>query len=180
MWQISKSSYYADWFTIPFLIFCAFVTDLSYHGGLSWVATGAFAIGVLIMSFIEYGMHRWLFHHPRLYRREHWTHHRRPSDYVGIPGWQTAIYFALALALMWATLGVDFGGGLFNGIAAYYLAYIVMHDRFHHGELGLVRDGYFRRRRLAHLRHHLRGEEANFGVACRLWDVLLGTYRHPF
>lgn len=179
MWQISKASYYADWVTIPFLVLCIIVSDVSYHSA-SMLAAGAFLLGVGAMSFIEYGMHRWMFHNPRLYRREHWAHHLRPSDYVGIPGWQTGIYFLIALAVMVTALGLDFGGGLFIGVALYYLAYIVTHDRFHHGDLGLLGNGYWARRRRAHLRHHQRGEEVNFGVASHWWDVLLGTYRRPF
>ncbi len=179
-WRISAASYYADWFTIPLLILCAFITDYSYHGGLSWVATIAFVLGVITMSFIEYAMHRWAFHNPKLYRKDHWLHHIRPADYVGVPSYRTTFYFLIALGLLWATLGIDFGGGMFNGIAAYYLAYIFVHDRFHHGDLGLLSNGYWNRRRLAHLRHHRHGEEVNFGVATHWWDVLFGTFRRHF
>lgn len=177
-WRISAASYYADWVTIPIIGLTAAVTDVSYHG-LTWVSWVAFVLGMIAMSFVEYASHRWAFHNPRLYRREHWVHHVRPADYIGIPGWQTAATFAFLLAALWLTIGIHAGSAFFVGVCTYYLAYIISHDRIHHGGNIGVKPGYWQRRRKAHDLHHAKGVEANFGVASPLWDMLLGTYIAP-
>jgi sterol desaturase/sphingolipid hydroxylase (fatty acid hydroxylase superfamily) len=174
-WNISATSYYSDWVVVPILACAALITAVLYHG-LTWLSPLAFVLGLIVMSFIEYGVHRWAFHNPNLYRREHWMHHLRPAAYVGIPGWHTALYFILALGGSIGSFGLDFGAWLFAGIGTYYLVYIISHDRFHHGTLGLNPTGYWNRQARRHFVHHQKGIEANFGVACPAWDMLLGTF----
>ncbi len=172
MWNISRASYYADWFTIPMLGFTALFTDVSYHGITPW-AMLMFVFGAFLWTFIENAMHRWTFH--RLYRKEHWIHHIRPGAYIGVPGWQTAGLFVLVLGGCWGSLGLDLGGGLFCGIASGYFLYIWAHDLFHHGR---IKPGtYWARREAAHRVHHESGKEVNFGVVTPLWDMVLGTYQ---
>lgn len=154
------------------------MTDVSYHG-IGTITFFGFALGALAMSFVEYGVHRWMFHNPKVYRAEHWVHHIRPTDYVGVPSWQSNLALILLLITMWGSCGLDFGSGFFIGFACYYLAYIMSHDGFHHGRFGLNSPGYWHRRRVAHLMHHAKGVELNFGVASPIWDMLLGTYSPP-
>lgn len=174
-WRISAESYYADWVTIPILGCGALIADVFYHG-ITAISPFAFLLGALVMSFIEYGVHRWAFHNPKLYRREHFLHHVRPADYVGIPGWHTALYFVLVLSGMLGSFGLDFGASMFAGVCAAYMTYIVSHDQYHHGTLGSQPNGYWHQQARRHFVHHERGIEANFGVSSPLWDVLLGTY----
>jgi len=164
-WHLSRRSYYADLVTVPVLGIAA----LAYAGG-DFSLIG-FVLGMLLMTFIEYAVHRWVFH--RTYRREHWRHHMRPGDYIGVPGWQTALYFALGYALT-LTFGVSFGTGLFLGVAVAYLTYIISHDRFHHGD-PQAWTGYWARQARRHMVHH-QGKETNFGVSSPMWDHILGTY----
>ncbi len=178
-WRISKGSYYADWVTIPIIGILALVADVLYHG-FTWLSPIMFVLGALAMSFVEYGVHRWVLHEPKLLRNAHWPHHIRPAAYVGVPSWQTAIYFVLLLLASWGWGGFDLGSSFFVGFCTYYLTYIFVHDRFHHGNLGLIKAGYWRDRRKAHLLHHAYGREINFGVASPLWDMLLGTYCRPY
>lgn len=176
-WRLSATSYYADWVTVPILGISALTADVWYHGVTRFTLLG-FLLGALIMSFIEYGTHRWAFHNPNLYRREHFLHHIRPADYIGVPGWHTVFYFVLALGGCVGSFGLDFGAGLFAGLCAAYLTYIISHDRFHHGSLGTEESGgYWHRQARRHFLHHEKGVEANFGVSSPLWDILLGTYQ---
>lgn len=175
-WRISAASYYADWVTIPILGLAALLTNVLYHG-LTWLSPLAFLLGALVMSFIEYGVHRWAFHNPKLYRREHFLHHTRPADYVGVPSWQTGLYFLLALGGSIGSFGLDLGASFFVGLCTYYLAYIISHNYYHHGRLGRAYPGnYWDRQARRHFMHHEKGVEANFGVACPMWDMILGTY----
>lgn len=178
-WRISKTSYYADWITIPIIALGVLIADVSYRG-LTLLSPLMFALGALAMSFVEYGSHRWAFHNPKLFRRDHWIHHIRSADYVGVPAWQTFLAFVFLLAAAWGSAGLDIGGSFFVGFCAYYFTYIAAHDGFHHGELGLSTDGFWHNRRKAHLVHHAKGREVNFGVVTPWWDMLFGTYYRPY
>lgn len=173
MWNLSKSSYYADFFTIPFLGCVALISDVSYRGGLPYVTALAMILGFLVWTFIEYATHRWLFH--RVYRREHWVHHIRPAAYVGVPAYQTGLGALCGMGGLMGSLGIDAGAGAFCGLAFGYVLYIWAHDRFHHRST--VPGTYWDRRRIAHTVHHARGIEANFGVVTPAWDMLLGTFK---
>lgn len=170
MWNISRVSYYADWVTIPILIYTALITDVSYHG-LTYIAVLMGVLGFILWTFVEYALHRWVFH--RAYRKQHWIHHIRPAAFVGVPGWQTSLMLLLALGACWGSFGLDAGGGLFTGLAAGYGLYIWAHDLFHHGRVWP--GGYWARREEDHKGHHAHGKEVNFGVVTPLWDVLLKT-----
>lgn len=172
MWNISRLNYYADWVTIPFLILAALFTDVLYHG-VTLFAILAAAFGYFAWTFVEYALHRWAFH--RFYRKEHWIHHIRPGAYFGVPSWQTTAGWIAILGGCWGSLGIDIGGGLFVGLASGYLAYIVVHDRFHHGSIIEGSGTYLSRRLADHRAHHDSGKEVNFGVVTPLWDVLLKT-----
>lgn len=169
-WHLTKRSYYADFVTAP-LLGIASLTYALHAQGLTFALACGLWFGALLMTFVEYAVHRWLFH--RTYRREHWRHHMKPAEYIGVPGWQTMIYFVIAYALAMG-LGVSFGTGLFVGVLAGYLMYIVSHDRFHHGDPQSW-TGYWARQAHRHMLHHA-GKETNFGVSSPLWDRILGTY----
>jgi sterol desaturase/sphingolipid hydroxylase (fatty acid hydroxylase superfamily) len=178
MWNLSRASYYADFVTIPLLAAFALITDVSYHG-LTAAMILMMLFGAFIWTFIEYALHRWLFH--RKYRREHWVHHIAPARYIGVPPWQTFILFTLVMGGCLGSFGLDGGTGLFTGLAAGYFLYIWMHDKFHHRPRPLrgAWDGpsYWERREREHAMHHTKGIEANFGVVTPVWDMLLRTHR---
>lgn len=159
-WLISSLAYYLDFFTVPLLI----VVALSIGPVLFW----QLAAGILIWSFVEYAMHRFLFH--SLYRREHWTHHVDVLALIGISSWKTSAAF-LALMVLFQALGM---ASLLAGVMLGYLAYISVHYVMHRPEHPLYRciPGLVRNHDL----HHQRGVEKNFGVSSPLWDHILGTY----
>ena len=159
-WLMSSVAYYLDFFTVPLL----FVAALLLAPVLLW----QIAAGVLIWSFVEYAMHRFLFH--SLYRREHWTHHIDVLALIGISSWKTTATFIALLALGHA-LGL---ASLMAGVMLGYMVYISLHYVMHRPEHpfyrlmpGLVGN---------HDLHHQRGVEKNFGVSSPLWDHVFGTY----
>lgn len=168
MWNISRASYYADFITTPILMLLAL-----YTATITLPALAAVAVGAFIWTFVEYALHRWVFH--RFYRKQHWIHHIRPGAFIGVPGWQSGLTLVLVLGGCWGSLGVDIGGGLFLGIAGGYMLYIWMHDQFHHGSVIQGSGTYLSRREADHRAHHDHGKEVNFGVVTPLWDVLLKT-----
>lgn len=159
-WLMSSFAYYLDFFTVPLLVVAALL--------LGPVLLWQIAAGVLIWSFVEYAMHRFLFH--ALYRREHWTHHLDVLALIGISSWKTTATFIVLLALFQA-LGL---ASLIAGVMLGYLAYISLHYVMHRPEHPLYRlmPGLVTNHDL----HHQRGVEKNFGVSSPLWDHVFGTY----
>lgn len=138
------------------------------------VVRGRFASGAGVAlanrgrSFVEYAMHRFLFH--AWYRREHWTHHLDVLALIGISSWKTTATFIALLALFQA-VGL---ASLIAGVMLGYLAYISLHYVMHRPEHPLYRlmPGLVTNHDL----HHQRGVEKNFGVSSPLWDHVFGTY----
>lgn len=168
---LSKLGYYADFALVPLL---AALMLWLFPPRSAWLFA-ALPLGVLGWSFMEYALHRWLFHWG--YRKQHFIHHDRPAAYVGVSSIGTLPLFA-ALHFALLPLG-SIGQGLWVGFLAGYLIYIGVHDRFHHS---VIRKGdllwpAFHR----HQRHHHepRSHDRNFGVTSKLWDVVFGTLREP-
>jgi sterol desaturase/sphingolipid hydroxylase (fatty acid hydroxylase superfamily) len=168
-WRISKSAFLADFILVP--IYAA----LALAGGLIFAEPtpqwfGLFAVGFVAWTLVEYGMHRFLFHH--LYRREHGLHHIRPADYIGVSPFVTGAGFIL----LWLTTvhflgGIGRGGAAFAGFVSGYYTYITIHFLIHHTNTMVIA-----KLRAAHESHH-RGASGNFGVVTSVWDRAFGTYR---
>lgn len=167
MFDLSRAGYYADFRLMPVVM--AVLLVMAAGAGIA-VSIGA---GFLIWTLAEYLVHRFVFHRVPWLRREHDRHHREPAAYIGA---SSAISLSL-LAGLWAVSHLaagSYGDAAMFGFVAGYTAYIVAHDRFHHGALRPASWFYpaFHR----HAIHH-RGVEANFGVIVPWWDVIFRTYR---
>jgi sterol desaturase/sphingolipid hydroxylase (fatty acid hydroxylase superfamily) len=172
-WTQDARGYYLDFVVVPLLMLVTLWTSLHYRGpsvALPVMALAFFAVWTLI----EYWIHRTLFHH--MLRREHWLHHKRPRGYVSAPWYLTAILHLLVLGGTLGSGGLAYGAGMFLGLEAGYLTYIVVHDRIHHGPR---RSAYIALRAALHDAHHTYASEKNFGVASSFWDHVFGTYYLP-
>jgi len=168
-------------FWLPVLAYTGYGT----LGGPAGVAAPAFAglvlLGVLIWTFTEYTLHRWVFHYtgPRPWQRRmffvlHGVHHDFPQDSdrlvmplgASIP-LGAAFYFLFRLAL-----GPALVGPLFVGFGLGYLAYDGTHFAVHHFRMG-GRWGRWMKR--YHMIHHHTGVDARYGVSSPLWDWVFGT-----
>ena len=139
----------------------------------------AFA-GVLLWSFLEYCIHRWLGHdrrfRPNLFAKEHVRHHIE-GDYFA-PWWKKAAAALIATVLLGVpsvlALGFAVGGAFVVGFVAFYLTYEVLH-RLEHAHAGLGAYGRWARRH--HFSHHFCDARFNHGVTSPLWDIVFRTYR---
>lgn len=165
-YQQSAGSYYADFYITPVLMLAALGFAGPHVARFLALALAAF----ITWSFTEYWIHRALFHH--VFKRSHDLHHIRPRGFDAAPWWLTLlVQLLLALALI-GGLGTV-GAGLFLGLEGGYLAYIVAHDRIHHGPKATR--GWWRKAARRHAIHH-RGLEVNFGVITAVWDRAFGTF----
>jgi hypothetical protein len=163
-WNQSRAAYYFDFALVPALMLAVLI---QHHSG--YTAAGA-ALGFALWMYAEYWIHRALFHH--VFAQAHNLHHKRPRGYVAAPVWLTLIvHVPLCGAAL--SLGNGLAAGIFVGLEAGYLAYIVVHDRIHHGPKILPR--WLARRARLHDLHH-KGVEANFGVVSSICDRLHGTH----
>lgn len=134
--------------------------------------------GVLTWTLLEYLIHRFLGHEPRLrpnpFASEHVAHHALGDGFA--PTWKKlAAVGGLvgALAAPLARLGAPALAWL-GGLVACYAAYEVLHRRAHtHAGVG----PYGRWLRAHHFAHHYGDAGTNFGVTSPLWDVVFRTYR---
>lgn len=169
--SLSRAGYYTDFVLAPLAALTLVHFELYRRpsaGMLAWIAAG-----VVLWTLAEYLIHRFAFHGPL--RALHDVHHRRPAAYIGVASWGTAPLFALVWLMLIVATSAPIANPLMAGLLAGYTAYIVIHDRMHHGD----RAGFGRIMRALldrHIAHH-RGGHANFGVSSPLFDLIFRTYR---
>jgi sterol desaturase/sphingolipid hydroxylase (fatty acid hydroxylase superfamily) len=169
----------------PFVIYVPLMTFLLYLA-LAVRATplllvvALFAVGILIWSFVEYSMHRWIFHYEprstwgkRLHFMLHGVHHDYPNDAsrlvmppsVSIP--LACLFYALFLVVFGRNTSAAFAGLLLG-----YLCYDGLHYATHHFAM---KRGLLLWLKRYHMRHHYQDDESGFGVTSPLWDYAFGT-----
>lgn len=167
-------------FWVPILIF--FLVTTFQHGAVSVpVSLGLVVGGMLLWSFTEYTLHRFVFHYVkpsfnvrRFYFVLHGVHHDFPTDGsrlvmplgVSIPmGVTVNLLLRLVLPAAW----VD---PAFVGFGIGYLAYDGIHYATHHFRMTSPLGRWLKR---YHMVHHHTGENARWGVSSPLWDWVFGT-----
>jgi sterol desaturase/sphingolipid hydroxylase (fatty acid hydroxylase superfamily) len=143
------------------------------------IALAVFA-GVFTWSLLEYLIHRFLGHQPKLrpnpFATEHVRHHSE-GDYFA-PSWKKLLAaLVFAGVLVWpvtALLGTTLGFAYLAGLMGFYGAYEVPHRR-EHTCAGIGAYGRWARRH--HFAHHYSDARFNHGVTSPLWDVVFRTYK---
>lgn len=120
-----------------------------------------FLLGIVVYSFVEYAVHRWVLHGPM--KRYHSEHHRNPAKRANtpftvlIPGF-LAVWLLVGPAMMLGTMACWAWSG-------------ALHWRLHVGRLTAA---WVLDLRKHHIGHHRKGS-TNYGVSTKLWDRLFGT-----
>lgn len=174
------------WWVIPMVwlpvIFCLEWKALS-------VGTPVFAIpplmllGLAIWTFIEYLIHRGLFHWRTttywtntLHYLLHGCHHKHPQDRLRLVmppilfGTLTTIVYLPFYLTIPSFLTLPVCGGAILG----YIGYDLTHYFVHFGAPVDVKVFTFLRR--YHLAHHFKDFNAGFGITNCFWDCVFGTY----
>ncbi len=171
----------------PIIWFGPFIAWGIYRGvtGPGVPATlGLFAAGWLAWTFIEYLLHRFLFHigaHDEKSRFRafmmHGYHHEFPNDKMRLVApplmsWTLAVPIFL---IYYFAFGPTTGVALFAGTATGYIAYDWIHYYTHHFR---PRTRFGKWIKSYHLLHHfdeLHGTK-RYGVSSPIWDFVFGTY----
>ena len=148
----------------------------------------AFLVGIIVWSFTEYTMHRFVFHFspenpgPRLERiiyLFHGIHHHQPQcktrlvmpPVVSIP---LAIGFWFLFKLVFiSVLGAPaWLHPVFGGFIAGYIGYDLIHYATHHLPMEWGPLKYVKR---YHMQHHFKTPDQRYGVSTPAWDVVFHT-----
>jgi len=145
-----------------------------------------FLAGLILWTFAEYTLHRFLFHHkPTSPRQErifflfHGIHHAQPQVKtrlvmpfpVSIP--MAVLFFGLFYLILGAVLkSPEWVAPLMSGFLVGYLAYDLTHYATHHFPM---RSGYAKYIKRHHMLHHYRDPATRFGVSSPIWDWVFGT-----
>jgi sterol desaturase/sphingolipid hydroxylase (fatty acid hydroxylase superfamily) len=128
--------------------------------------------GLFFFSYLEYSVHRWLFHGSvQIIVQSHGLHHKNPQGYDALPFFLPSLVI-LGLAGVFALLMPTSYAFLLSGVMAFgYATYGLSHFSIHHARF---RQPLAKRWAANHLIHHYH-PESNFGVTTPLWDILLHT-----
>ncbi len=163
-----------------------------YAGGLLYytvaqvhlpVATivGLFFSGLLLFTFAEYVVHRWVYHPPEgasqgfvdFTYKVHGIHHDYPKDKqrLAMPPWLSLIVATVLLLIFEFLLG-RYGFSLLAGFLAGYASYLLVHYIVH---IFPMPKNFFRALWINHAIHHYSTDEILFGVSSPLWDYVFRT-----
>jgi sterol desaturase/sphingolipid hydroxylase (fatty acid hydroxylase superfamily) len=128
--------------------------------------------GLFFFSYLEYSVHRWLFHGSvRIIVQGHLVHHKNPQGYDALPFFLPSLVI-LGLTGVFVLLMPASYAFLLSGVMAFgYVTYGLSHFSIHHTRF---HQPLARRWAAKHLIHHYH-PDSNFGVTSPLWDILLGT-----
>ncbi|MEO5931402.1 MAG: sterol desaturase family protein [Candidatus Kapaibacterium sp.] len=165
---------------VPVLAYMVYLSvydrHLEFGAILLW-----FIVGMLIWTFLEYMLHRFVFHYEpktvwgkRLHFLMHGVHHDYPSDATRLvmpPGFSIplAIIFYILTTLVF---GARLTPPIFSGMVVGYLCYDMLHYATHHFAM---KRGVLLALKQYHMRHHYGDEDTGYGVSSPIWDYVFGT-----
>jgi len=151
------------------------------HGQYRFGAlAAAFLLGLAFFTFVEYIVHRWLYHiAPSTPKRErlqyvmHGLHHEQPRDKsrLAMPLIMSLSVASLLMVLFrWVggPIGLPFGAGFLLGYATYLFVHYCVHA-FRPPR------NFLRVLWKHHHLHHYASDDKAFGVSSPLWDWVFGT-----
>ncbi len=170
----------------PFLIYIPVVIVLGYFSTQTTnlsipEISAALVAGLLFWTFVEYCLHRFLFHIPQtnrvfkaIYFYSHGIHHEKPRDATRLvmpPGASIPLAVGLFFLFRWLLPAyyLPFTAGFITG----YLIYDFLHFAVHFFQF---RSAYFKMIRRNHMMHHYRAPLKNFGFTSPFWDFIGGSY----
>ena len=145
-----------------------------------------FAIGLVVWTFAEYSLHRFVFHfrprsefQKRILFLSHGIHHAQPMSktrlvmppVVSIP--LSIFFYGIFYLCVAIILGrSQWVAPVYSGFAAGYLTYDLLHYSMHHFRM---KGAYLQFIRKFHMRHHAQTPDKRFGVSSPIWDLVFGT-----
>ena len=170
---------------VPLTIFFMYSSGLLYwsitHTSLSAVTTvGMFFLGMLAFTWVEYNMHRYIFHmSPSTERKAqmqytmHGVHHEFPKDKtrLAMPP-VLSITLSTALLFVFRMIMGDLVFSFLPGFLVGYAAYLAIHYMVHAFQ---PPRNFLKFLWVNHSIHHYKDGDGVFGVSSPIWDYVYGT-----
>ncbi|CAO3659140.1 unnamed protein product [Rhizopus stolonifer] len=150
----------------------------------SLLTTELFLIGIFIWTFLEYGLHRFLFHYDDrmpesqfmflLHFTLHGFHHYLPMDRLRLVV-PPALFVVLAypfVNLAHILFPPSIAYGIVGGSIFGYICYDMTHYYLHHAR---VIPFHFTEMKKYHLAHHYKDFETGYGITSKFWDYVFNT-----
>jgi sterol desaturase/sphingolipid hydroxylase (fatty acid hydroxylase superfamily) len=146
----------------------------------SWTEVfSSLCAGAFVFSFVEYAIHRWLFHAPdSVMGAMHQAHHDQPRGHTALPFITSAAVASTCWLALEPLTGRAVASFFLCGLLGGYAWYSVLHHLEHSVRIRAIPFRWLQRRCAEHfVHHHL--EDTNFGVTTAFWDHVFAThYRH--
>lgn len=173
--------------SVPLIIFSAYSIGLLVwsvqNTSLSAATTvGMFFLGLLAFTWVEYMMHRYVFHmktysevRAKLQYTIHGVHHEFPKDKdrLAMPPLLSVTIATILLLLFRLVMG-DFVFSFLPGFLVGYAAYLAIHYMVHAFP---PPKNIFKALWVNHGIHHYKDGDLIYGVSSPLWDYIYGTMR---
>ena len=173
--------------SVPLIIFFSFAVGLLYWNTLNtslnvFQTVGMFFLGMLSFSWVEYNVHRHVFHmatytklRAKIQYIAHGVHHEFPKDKdrLAMPPLLSVTIATILLLLFRLILG-DFVFSFLPGFLVGYAAYLSVHYIVHAYQ---PPKNFFKVLWVNHGMHHYKNGDIIFGVSSPLWDYIYGTMR---
>ncbi len=171
---------------VPISVFVAYSISLLVYSAYSintlsvMQTVSFFFIGLFAFTFIEYIMHRYLFHigtstpkREKFQYMLHGVHHEYPKDKerLAMPPIMSITISTLLLFVFKFLIG-DFVFAFLPGFLVGYAGYLVMHYVQH---IFKAPKGFFNSWWANHAVHHYKDQTKAYGVSSPLWDYIFGT-----
>lgn len=140
------------------------------------------AAGLFLWAFIEYTLHRFVFHHvpsgkiaTTIHFLMHGCHHKRPMDRLRLvfpPAAALPIVVSLSSCIR-AVLPHNEALCVVGGALVGYVCYDVGHYYLHYGKNH--QGTYLGRMKTSHMSHHYKDHSVSFGITSPMWDYIFGT-----
>lgn len=171
--RLNAFSYYADFVISIALIvsFAAGVIIAPWRTRAEWLAYAA--LGCVIWTFIEYVIHRWVYHRLPYFQEAHAAHHAEPNAFFGAPPTLGVLLIVLVIYAPLMANNPLVANGLTSGVLIGYCAYQLLHHADHHW--ASAPGTWLYRARHLHALHHVHSEHVNYGITTLLWDRAFGT-----
>ncbi|OZJ05476.1 hypothetical protein BZG36_01608 [Bifiguratus adelaidae] len=136
-------------------------------------------VGIFIWTFLEYGLHRFLFHlddwlpdHQAflvLHFTIHGVHHYLPCDKMRLvmPPALNIVISSPLMKLAHTLFAPSTAHAIIAGAFTGYVMYDCIHYYLHHAKVFEV---YFKEMKTYHLAHHYKDYKGGFGITSKLWD----------
>ncbi len=170
---------------VPISIFLGFSTFLmawgyTYSNLSAWTQTAVFLFGLILFSFVEYLVHRYVFHmitntklREKIQYAFHGVHHEFPKDTsrLAMPPVISVVIVALLFLIFRFTIG-EYTFGFLPGFITGYSMYLLVHYIVHAYQ---PPKNFFKTLWIHHGIHHYKDHERAFGVSSPLWDYIFRT-----